>query len=132
MNDEYGKKITEYCTNNDHNIIAELIEAELTDMKKNKTVNIRHRDVYSRVRTFIEKDKNGEKFKIYRGFTIKDDIEVKVRQAKKDDDIEKYFLQDAGTGLSYTLDINIAFFFAFSKCFNDEDGRYVRTGYESQ
>ena len=34
LNDEYGKKITEYCTNNDHNIIAELIEAELTDMKK--------------------------------------------------------------------------------------------------
>ena len=46
LNDEYGKKITEYCTNNDHNIIAELIEAELTDMKKNKIVTIKTRCLF--------------------------------------------------------------------------------------
>ena len=131
LNDKYGKKITEYCTNNDHNIITALIEAELTDMKKNKTGNIRHQISIQELGLLLKKIKTGEKFKIYRGFTIKDDIEVIVRKAKKDDDIEKYFQQDAGTGLSYSLDINIAFFFAFSKCFNDEEGNYVRTGYES-
>ena len=29
------------------------------------------------------------------------------------------------------LTINIAFFFAFRKVFTDEEGNYVRTGYES-
>ena len=100
-------------------------------MKKNKTGNIRHQISIQELGLLLKKIKTGEKFKIYRGFTIKDDIEVRVRKAKKDDDIEKYFQQDAGTGLSYSLDINIAFFFAFSKCFNDEEGNYVRTGYES-
>ena len=43
LNDKYGKKITEYCTNNDNNIIAELIEAELTDMKKKDRIMLKTR-----------------------------------------------------------------------------------------
>ena len=54
-----------------------------------------------------------------------------MRQAKKDDDIEKYFQQDAGTGLSYSLDLNVAFFFAFRKVLMMKMEDYVRTGYES-
>ena len=131
LNDKYGKKITEYCTNNDHNIITALIEAELTDMKKKKSGDVRHQISIQELGLILNKIKTGDKFKIYRGFTIKDDIEVRVRKAKKNDDIEKYFQQDAGTGLSYSLDMNVAFFFAVSKCFDDEEGNYVRTGYES-
>ena len=131
LNDEYGKKITEYCTNNDNNIIAELIEAELTDMKKKDSNNVKDQMSMQELGLLLDKIKKGEKFKIYRGCCIDDDIEVRVRQAKKDDDIEKYFLQDAGTGLSYTLDLNVAFFFAFRKVFTDEDGRYRKSGYEN-
>ena len=54
-----------------------------------------------------------------------------MRQAKKDDDIEKYFQQDAGTGLSYSLDLNIAFFFAFRKVLMMKMEDIVRTGYEN-
>jgi len=109
LKDEWGKQITEYCTNNENEVIVELLEEEYKDKAKEFGNNIR--DVltlqdYKKLRDCL---KSGEKFIIYRGFAITEEDRVR-RGAKSEGDI--YYLQSAGTGMSYSLNEDIAYFFA--------------------
>jgi len=108
LNDIWGKQITEYCTNNESNIVIELLEEEYKEKSKsfnNDVVSAMTFQDYKMLRDCIRKNK---KFTIYRGFSIKETDMVR-KGLKSEGDL--YYLQNAGTGMSYSLDENIAYFF---------------------
>lgn len=109
LTDVWGRKITEYCTNNGNSIIKELVEEEYQTKAKINTQTIIEHMSMQELSLLRQKIRTGEKFFIYRGFAIKETDKVR-RGMKTDGDL--YFLQDSGTGLSYTLDENVAVFFA--------------------
>jgi len=109
LKDEWGKQITEYCTNNENEVIVELLEEEYKDKAKefgNNIADVLTLQDYKKLRDCI---KSGEKFIIYRGFAITEEDRVR-RGTKSEGDI--YYLQSAGTGMSYSLNEDIAYFFA--------------------
>lgn len=130
LGNEWGDKITRYCCLNDHDIIIELVEEEYKKKSSNNSMNLKEHMSFQELRLLREKLKTGEKFKIYRGFSIKDTDRVR-KGLKSDGDL--YYLQDSGTGLSYTLDERVAWYFAHrSICgeYFDEDfkqNRYYNT-----
>jgi len=130
LRNEWGDKITRYCTDNDNNIIIELVEEEYKRKSGNSSMNLKEHMSFQELRLLREKLKTGEKFRIYRGFSIKDTDRVR-KGLKSDGDL--YYLQDSGTGLSYTLDERVAWYFAHrSICgeYFDEDfkdNRYYNT-----
>ena len=65
--------------------------------------------------------RKGESIKLYRGFAISSD--ERVRQGYKKDG-EKYFKQCAGTGISYSLNRNVAGYFAMRKIMM-ENGAFI-------
>jgi len=108
LNDMWGKQITEYCTNNDSNIVIELLEEEYKEKSKsfnNDIVSAMTFQDYKMLRDCIRKN---AKFYIYRGFSVKE-TEMVRRGIKSEGDI--YYLQNAGTGMSYSLDENVAYYF---------------------
>jgi hypothetical protein len=108
LRNEWGDKITRYCTDNDNNIIIELVEEEYKTKSSNSSMNLKEHMSFQELKLLREKIKTGEKFNIYRGFSIEDTD--RVRQGLKcDGDI--YYLQSAGTGLSYTLNESVAWRF---------------------
>lgn len=130
LNDAWGKRITEYCTNNDSNIIIELLEEEYKDKSKsfnNDVVSAMTFQDYKKLRDCIRKN---EKFYIYRGFSVKE-TEM-VRKGKKSEG-DLYYLQNAGTGMSYSLNENIAYFFTHRSITDERydeefrNNRYYRT-----
>lgn len=68
-----------------------------------------------------EKISKGESIKLYRGFAISSD--ERVRQGYKKDG-EKYFKQCAGTGISYSLNRNVAGYFAM-RAIMMKDGKFI-------
>jgi len=130
LRNEWGDKITRYCTDNDNNIILELVEEEYKTKSSNSSMNLKEHISFQELRLLREKLKTGEKFKIYRGFSISDTD--RVRQGLKcDGDI--YYLQSAGTGLSYTLNESVAWYFAHRSICGEyfdndfKDNRYYNT-----
>tara|TARA_B100001250_G_scaffold414491_1_gene453220 strand:+ start:3407 stop:4939 length:1533 start_codon:yes stop_codon:yes gene_type:complete len=112
-----GRIMTELCMNNNFQTIVDVLEEEIrADMQVDspnladhltKEDNLRLREILRR----------GELTHLYRGFLVKED--EYVRQGKKDDG-EKYWLQDAGKGISYSLDRNVAGFFTSWYLGNDD------------
>jgi len=123
LKDEWGMQITEYCTNNANEVIVELLEEEYKDKAKefgNNIADVLTLQDYKKLRDCL---KSGEKFIIYRGFAITEEDRVR-RGTKSEGDI--YYLQSAGTGMSYSLNEDIAYFFALraiTDTFFDEDFR---------
>lgn len=112
LRDEWGDKIKYYCTKNDNMLIAEMIEEEYKEVKAVKTTNLLKHLSIQELSLLYEKVRSGEKFIIYRGFAVGHDKEkYKVRKGLKTDG-DLYYLQDCGAGLSFTLNKNVAFFFA--------------------
>lgn len=109
LTDTWGREITEYCTNNDNNVIKELVEEEYQTKSKINTQSVAEHMSMQELSLLRQKIRTGEKFFIYRGFAIKETDKVR-RGMKTDGDL--YYLQDSGTGLSYTLDESVAVFFA--------------------
>ena len=109
LKNEYGKKITRYCAINDTKIITKLIEIDYEDKIKNSYGNVINQMSVVELAYLYKKIKKGEKFTIWRGFAITK--EQRVRRGLKADGDNAYYLQDAGTGLSYTMDKQVAYYF---------------------
>jgi len=108
LNDKWGKQITEYCTNNNTKIIIELLDEEYKDKSKSYNNDVVSAMTFQDIKMLRDCIRKNEKFYIYRGFSVKEtDM---VRKGKKSEG-DLYYLQNAGTGMSYSLDENIAYFF---------------------
>lgn len=118
LNDVWGKKITEYCTDNDNTIITELLEEEYKEKAKSFNKDIADAMSFQDHKKLWDCIRKNEKFYIYRGFSVKETDMVR-KGLKSEGDL--YYLQNAGTGMSYSLNENIAYFFTHRSI---TDGRY--------
>jgi len=110
LTDEWGDKLARYCTDNKNDIITKLVEEEYKHKSSLNNLNIVEHLSLQELSLLREKIETGEKFFIYRGFAIEE--KDKVRRGIKISG-DEYYMQDAGTGLSYSLRLNIAYFFAY-------------------
>ena len=117
LRDKWGMEIAEYCTNNDNTIIVKLLEEEYKEQSLVYSTNIVEHLSIQELHLLKKKVDNGEKFIIYRAFGVRED--EWVRKGKKIDG-ELYYLQDAGTGLSYTLNKDCAYYFAHRAICGDD------------
>ena len=119
LKDEWGNKIARYCTDNKNNIITKLVEEEYKHKSSVNNLNIVEHLSLQEISFLKEKLDTGEKFFIYRGFAIEEKDSVR-RGIKTSGD--EYYMQNAGTGLSYTLSKNIAYYFAYRAINEDKMG----------
>jgi len=130
LNDMWGKQITEYCTNNDTNIVVELLEEEYKEKSKSFNNDVVSAMTFQDYKMLRDRIRKNEKFFIYRGFSVKE-TEMVRKGMKSEGDL--YYLQNAGTGMSYSLSENIAYFFTHRSITDiryDEEfqnNRYYRT-----
>ena len=77
----------------------------------------------------------GNPFYIYRGFAINKD-EGKTERIRKGrlskGEVEDYYKQESGTGISYSLSKDVAGYFAFRGIMFDEEGNTVKNSIQSQ
>ncbi len=126
--DEDGNTLTELCLGGNkpttiYNATAEsdiLLEKMLGNDGGYKTIQI----MKAELEIIKEKMQKNEAVRIYRGFAIEKD--ERVREGYKKDG-EKYFKQRAGTGISYSLDRNVAGYFAMRKLMM-KDGDFIEGG----
>ena len=120
LRDKWGGDIAKYCTNNENEIITEMLKEEYDEKKSVKSTDIRTSFSIQELALLNEKIEKGEKFMIYRGFAIAEDKDKhQVRKGLKTDG-DLYYLQDAGSGLSYTLVEEVAFYFAYIRVCGDK------------
>jgi hypothetical protein len=117
LKDKWGMEIARYCTNNDNTIIVKLLEEEYKEQSLVYSMNIAEHLSIQELHLLKKKVDNGEKFIIYRAFGVRQD--EWVRKGNKEDG-ELYYLQDAGTGLSYTLNKDCAYYFAHRAIVGDD------------
>ena len=126
--DEEGTKLTRICIgNNDVNTIYSASAEEdvfFDSYNSSATGNNSTQIMQFELGIIKEKIARGETITLYRGFSINDD--ERVRQGYKRDG-EEYFKQRAGTGISYSLNRNVAGYFAMRSIMM-EDGNYISGG----
>ena len=118
LKDEWGNKIARYCTDNKNSIITKLVEEEYKYKSSVNNLNIVEHLSLQELSFLKAKLDTGEKFIIYRGFAIEEKDSVR-RGIKTSGD--EYYMQNAGTGLSYSLNKNIAYYFACRSSFDNTD-----------
>jgi len=118
LNDEWGRKITEYCTTNDNKTIIELLELEYKEKSNQNNIDVCSAMTIQDFGKIIKHIRNNEKFYIYRGFSV---METDMVRSGIKDDGDLFYLQNAGTGMSYSLDENIAYYF----CHRSVAGEYI-------
>lgn len=118
LNDEWGRKITEYCTSNDNKTIIELLELEYKEKSNQSNIDVCSALTIQDFGKIIKHIRNNEKFYIYRGFSV---METDMVRSGIKDDGDLFYLQNAGTGMSYSLDENIAYYF----CHRSVAGEYI-------
>lgn len=116
--DECGDKIARYCIDGKINILQELLDEELVEKAKDKSKSIFDHTLSADTAELRSKIVKGDEFIIYRGFYIKGDERVRKGYRK---DGNAYYLQDAGTGISYSLDRDVAGYFACRTLIFEED-----------
>ena len=110
QNDE-GRKLTELCFENiTYNNVVDMLEVELEKRKSISEPNLKDHMILEDAEKLKEALEKDEPFYLYRGFII--DEEEYVRQGKKEEGA-LYYKQDAGKGVSYTFDENVAGFFCY-------------------
>ena len=111
LQNEAGRKLTELCFEKiTYNNIVDMLEVELEKCKSITEPNLKDHMVLKdaeKLKEVLEKD---EPFYLYRGFLIEED--EYVRQGKKAEG-SSYYKQNAGKGVSYTFDENVAGFFCY-------------------
>jgi len=130
LNDEWGRKITEYCTSNDNKTIIELLELEYKEKSNQSKIDVCSAMSIQDFGKVVKHIRNNEKFYIYRGFSV---METDMVRSGLKNDGDLFYLQNAGTGMSYSLDENIAYYFS-NRSIADEwydedfqDNRYYKT-----
>ena len=134
--DEYGDKVAELCIKgNSIKVIEEAVEEELNNSIKYNAKNLRNEIIEAEARELNERIKKGNPFYIYRGFAINKD-EGKTERIRKGrlskGEVEDYYKQESGTGISYSLSKDVAGYFAFRGIMFDEEGNTVKNSIESQ
>lgn len=122
LHEPYGTELSRKCFEDmDYATLLDKIDEELNLMKDVDTEELSNHFVMEDRDQLLEKLLDGKPFEIYRGFIIDDDEfdedgnllkRTYVRQGKKVDG-DKYWLQDAGKGVSYTLSYDTALFFCY-------------------
>ena len=134
--DEYGDKVSEICiANNSIKIISEEVEIELNNAIKYDAKNLRNEIIQAEARMLNERIKKGKPFYIYRGFTINKDAgnTERVRKGRlSKGEVEEYYKQESGTGISYSLSKDVAGYFAFRGIVFDEKGNSISGSVKSQ
>mgnify|MGYP003127604170 CR=1 FL=1 len=134
--DEYGDKVSEICiANNSIKIISDEVEKELNNAIKYDAKNLRNEIIQAEARMLNERIKKGKPFHIYRGFTINKDAgnTERVRKGRlSKGEVEEYYKQESGTGISYSLSKDVAGYFAFRGIVFDEKGKSISGSIKSQ
>ena len=119
LKDDKGFELANLCLDNDIETLSVILDKEIAKKSNNAEKSIREhiRDVERvKLKELIEK---GDPFYVYRGFLVEQD--EYVRMGKKDEGSD-YWKQDAGKGLSYSLDIDVAGYFCYWNLTWDENG----------
>jgi len=119
LKDEDGFKLAQLCMDNDietlSSILNKEIESNATNVEKSIKYHIRY-DERLKLKEIIE---IGDPFYLYRGFLVEE--EEYVRMGKKDEGSD-YWKQNAGKGLSYSLEEDVAGYFCYWNLTWDEKG----------
>ena len=115
-----GRELTEVCFEKiTYNNVVDMLEVELECRRSITEPNLKEHMVSEdteRLKEVLEKD---EPFYLYRGFLMNED--EYVRMGKKEEGA-LYYMQDAGKGVSYTFDEDIAGFFCYWNITFGDDG----------
>jgi len=134
--DEYGDKVSKICiANNPIKIISEEVKKELNNSIKYDAKNLRNEIIQAEARELNERIKQGTPFYIYRGFVINKDEgnTERVRKGRlSKGEVEDYYKQESGTGISYSLSKDVAGYFAFRGIVFDEKGNSISGSVQSQ
>jgi len=126
--DEFGTKLSKLCIDNETKGIygaTEELDLLLEDKLLNDEKTADNQMMKFELEMIREHMEKTEPIRLYRGFSIdKDKTKERVRQGYKADG-EKYFKQDAGSGISYSLCRNVAGYFAMRKIMM-KDGRFIQ------
>lgn len=126
--DEEGSKLTRLCIggNSSDIIYSSTAEEDILLEGIDNEGDIRNTTQIMRIELELikEKLKNGESIKLYRGFAISS--EERIRQGYRKDGA-RYFQQCAGTGISYSLNRNVAGYFAMRSIMM-KDGAFIDGG----
>ena len=126
--DDESEKLTRICIGDNKTDVIYSSSAEedilLEDMSIDGDVNNTLTIMRFELDIIREKMSKGESIKLYRGFAINSD--ERVRQGYKKDG-EKYFKQSAGTGISYSLNRDVAGYFAMRSIMM-KDGSFIEGG----
>ena len=134
--DEYGDKVAKLClSNNSIKIISEEVEKQLNNAINYDPKNLRNEIIQAEARELNERIKKGTPFYIYRGFAINKDAgnTERVRKGRlSKGEVEEYYKQESGTGISYSLSKDVAGYFAFRGIMFDEEGNSIKSSVISQ
>lgn len=126
--DDESKELTRLCTGGNKREVIYSAAAEedilLEEMQINGNISNKQEIMRFELEIIKEKIAKGEVIQLFRGFAISSD--ERVRKGYKQDG-EKYFKQCAGAGISYSLNRNVAGYFAMLRIMM-EDGKFVEGG----
>ena len=126
--DEESRKLTRLCIGDNKTDVIYSSSAEEDILLEGLCIGGDTRNTISIMRFELEmikeKMRKGESIKLYRGFAINSDERVRQGYRKEG---EKYFKQSAGTGISYSLNRNVAGYFAMRSIMM-ENGAFIDGG----
>tara|TARA_B100000131_G_scaffold125488_1_gene122720 strand:+ start:146 stop:1639 length:1494 start_codon:yes stop_codon:yes gene_type:complete len=119
LKDEDGFKLTDLCMDNDVETLSSILNKEIESNANNVEKSIKEHirdDERKKLKEMID---IGDPFYVYRGFLVEQD--EYVRMGKKDEGSD-YWKQNAGKGLSYSIDEDVAGYFCYWNLTWDEKG----------
>ena len=122
---EEGRILSEICIDNDYGTLQKILDEELKSEAINPPAeweNYRLSISRTELELLNEKMQTGEPFYVYRGFLV--DKDEYVRAGKKSSGAD-YWKQVGGQGLSYSLNKNIAIYFAYWNLSHNDKGEIV-------
>ena len=111
-----GYKLTEVCIDNDASAVRKFLDEELVNNLYDDAKNIARHFCKNDLQKLKELIDIGDPFYVYRGFVI--DGDERIRMGKRDDGAD-YWKQDAGSGISYSLNRDTAIYFAYWNLVNE-------------
>tara|TARA_B100000579_G_scaffold424680_1_gene429407 strand:- start:1142 stop:2662 length:1521 start_codon:yes stop_codon:yes gene_type:complete len=119
LNTDRGRVLTELCIDNNYQSISDVLDEELVRCAENDDDNIKQHIMTGELNELRKKLDAGDPFYVYRGFLVNEDEYVRLGKKSEGD---AYWKQNAGIGISYSLDRNIAGYFCFWSYCNSKDG----------
>ena len=114
-----GRELTELCIQNKYKTISDLLDNEIEKMSQFEGQDLNRHIMQNELKELRRLLDIGDPFYVYRGFLVDEDEYVRLGKKSEGD---AYWKQDAGIGISYSLDRNIAGYFCFWNLTHTPDG----------